>query len=33
MFAVLAVIKQTDFVDSLKFMNMMNQKSINPVEE
>ncbi|THK42192.1 hypothetical protein E8Q33_05280 [Methylophaga sp. SB9B] len=33
MFAVLAVIKQTDFVDSLKFMNMMNQKTINPVEE
>lgn len=33
LFAVLAIIKQSDFVDSLKFMNMVNEESINSVEE
>ncbi len=33
LFAVLAVIKQSDFVDSLKFMNMFKKESIDSVEE
>lgn len=33
LFAVLAMSKQSDFVESRKFMNMINEESINSVEE
>lgn len=33
LFAVLAMIKQSDFVESRTFMNMINEESINSVEE